>query len=88
MQNQTKLNTCLKHTGQIRRLLGENATLFDEIVYRQNNNEAIEKIINLTIEYGKERIEEAKEILSKKAVDNPKRTFRYAIGIIKSSRIK
>ncbi|MFW6130082.1 MAG: phospholipase D-like domain-containing protein [Atribacterota bacterium] len=59
---------------------------FAKVVYRQNDIKAIEEVIKLTEKYGKEQVEEAKEILSKKAVDNPKRTFRYAVGIIRNVR--
>ncbi|MFW6129673.1 MAG: phospholipase D-like domain-containing protein [Atribacterota bacterium] len=79
-----------KKLGQLEEKYGKErlkkAREFTEVVYRQNDIEAIERIINLTEEYGEEKIKKAQEILSKKAIDNPKRTFRYAAGIIKRSK--
>jgi len=63
------------------------AVEFAEVVYRQNDIDAIEKVIKLTEEYGEEKIQKAQKILSEKAVDSPKRTLRYGIGIIKGIRI-
>ncbi|MGM0568502.1 MAG: phospholipase D-like domain-containing protein [Elusimicrobiota bacterium] len=57
-----------------------------ETVYKQNDIEAIEKLIILGKEYGENRLQKAHEILSKKIMSNPKKTLRYAIGIIKSLR--
>ena len=77
-----------KKLKQLEKKYGEeklkSAIDFAEVVCRQNDIEAIEKIINLTEEYGEEKIKKAYNILSEKAVDNPKRTFRYAVGIIKN----
>lgn len=66
----------------------KNAINFAEVVYCQNDIEAIEKIINLTDKYGKEKRNKAYKILSEKAVDSPKRTLRYGIGIIERQGVK
>jgi len=54
------------------------------VIFRQNDIEAIEKIIKLGNEYGSDKIKRAYELLSEKRIDNPKRTFRYAVGIIRA----
>ncbi|MGM0568625.1 MAG: phospholipase D-like domain-containing protein, partial [Elusimicrobiota bacterium] len=59
---------------------------FAEVVFRENDTDALEEIINLIDEYGEPRINRAYEILSRKAVGNPKRTLRYGVGIIKGLR--
>ncbi|MBN2407090.1 MAG: hypothetical protein JXJ19_05285 [Elusimicrobia bacterium] len=60
----------------------KNAIEFAVVIYCQKDIETIEKIINITEKYGEDKIDKAYKILSAKAVDSPKRTFRYAIGII------
>ena len=54
------------------------------VVFSQNDIEAIEKRIKLGNEYGSDRIKRAYDLLSERNVDNPKRTFRYAVGIIRA----
>lgn len=55
---------------------------FAEVVFKQNDIDAIEQMIKLAEEYGEEKINKAYEILSEKAVDSPKRTLKYAIGVV------
>jgi hypothetical protein len=82
-EQEEKLSRLSKEYGQENL---EKARDFAEVVFRENDIEAIEEIIILANKYGRGKIKRAYEILSKKRVDNPKRTFRYAIGIIKGLR--
>ncbi|MFC2061451.1 phospholipase D-like domain-containing protein [Elusimicrobiota bacterium] len=62
------------------------AVKFAEIVFKENDTVIIEDIIKLTRECGREHVKEAYDIVAQKAEDNPKRTHRYAVGIIKRLR--
>lgn len=82
-EHEEKLSRLSKEYGQESL---EKARDFAGVIFRENDIEAIEEIIILTNEYGRGKIKRVYEILSEKRVDNPKRTFRYAIGIIKGLR--
>ena len=75
---------------RLRRLYGENkvkeARKFAKVVFEENDPAVIEDIIHLIDEYGKERMREAIDIVSQKAVDNPKRTHKYVVGILKGEK--
>ncbi len=64
----------------------EQARAYAEIVFDENNISIIEEIMILTEEYGKDLIKEAFDIVGKKAADNPKRTYKYAVGVIMGMR--
>ncbi len=59
------------------------AKQFAEIVFKKNDPVVIEDIIILIKEYGNDNVKKAYDIVAQKAEDNPKRTHRYAVGIIK-----
>ena len=56
-----------------------------EIVFEENAPTIIEDIILLTDEHGKEQVQKAFDIVSQKAIDNPKRTYKYVMGILKNT---
>ncbi|MCK5161851.1 MAG: hypothetical protein KAQ99_09785, partial [Candidatus Aureabacteria bacterium] len=56
-----------------------------EIVFEENDSTVIEDIILLTDEYGKAQVQKAFDIVSQKAIDNPKRTYKYVMGILKNT---
>ncbi len=58
-----------------------------EIVFEENDPTIIEDIILLTDEHGKEQIQEAFDIVSQKAIDNPKRNYKYVVGILRNDAI-
>ncbi len=64
----------------------DEAKQYAEIVFKKNDPVVVEDIIKLTKEYGKDKVKKAYDIVAQKAVSNPKRTHRYAVGIIKSLR--
>ena len=58
-----------------------------EIVFEENNPVIIEDIILLTDKHGKEQVQKAFDIVSQKAIDNPKRTYKYVVGILRNAAI-
>jgi len=55
---------------------------YAEIVFEENNPQIIEDIILKTKQYGGEKIKKAFDIVALKNIDNPKRNYGYAVGII------
>ena len=58
------------------------ARKYARIVFEENNPAVIEDIILKTKEYGEEKVSKAFAIVYRKRTDNPKKTYRYAVGII------
>jgi len=58
------------------------ARKYAEIVFEENNPETVEDIILKANQYGWKRIKKAFAIVSRKNIDNPKRTYSYVVGII------
>ncbi len=58
------------------------ARKYAEIVFEENNPEVIEDIILKTKEYGEKEIKRVFEVVSRKNIDNPKRTYVYVTRII------
>lgn len=58
------------------------ARKYAEIVFEENNPEAVEDIILKTNQYGEKRIKKAFAIASRKNIDNPKRAYNYVVGTI------
>jgi HKD family nuclease len=54
------------------------------IVFKENDPEVVEEIMNMMDSAGEETVRKAFSKVEKKAVDNPKRNYAYAKGIIKS----
>ena len=54
------------------------------IVFKENDPEIVEEIMNMMDSVGEKTVRKAFDKVAKKAVDNPKRNYAYAKGIIKS----
>ncbi len=54
------------------------------IVFKENDPEVVEEIINMMDSVGEKTVRKAFDKVAKKAVNNPKRNYAYAKGIIKS----
>ena len=77
-----------KEKDRLLRLYGQKlfkeAAEYAEIVYRGNDIQAIEDIIENIGEYGIDKVDRAFRIVSKKAPDNPKRSYKYVVGILQT----
>jgi hypothetical protein len=62
------------------------ARKYAEIVFEENNPEVIADIIQKTNQYGENKVKEAFVIIERKNIDNPKRAYNYAVGIIEGLR--
>lgn len=58
------------------------ARKYAQIVFEENNPEVIEDIILKTEQYGQKKVKKAFDIVAQKSIDNSKRTYIYAVGII------
>jgi len=58
------------------------ARKYAEIVFEENNPEVIADIILKTNQYGDKKVKKAFAIIARKNIDNPKRAYNYAVGII------
>jgi hypothetical protein len=56
---------------------------FAKVTLEENDPHVIEDIIHLIDEYGKDKYQQAIDIVAKKEIDNPKRTHSYVVGILK-----
>ncbi|MDP2938492.1 MAG: hypothetical protein Q8O13_00185 [Candidatus Omnitrophota bacterium] len=61
------------------------ARRYAEIVFEENNPLVIEDIILKTKQYGEKKIKKAFDIVALKNIDNPKRSYGYAVGIIEKA---
>ncbi|MFC1643629.1 hypothetical protein ACFL1F_00935 [Chlamydiota bacterium] len=52
-----------------------------KVVFEENDVKVFEDIIHLIDEYGVEKVKKAFAVVEKKSKDNPRRTFKYVIGI-------
>ncbi|MCK4518915.1 MAG: hypothetical protein KAU12_02240 [Candidatus Omnitrophica bacterium] len=72
---------------RLKRLYGRRrvreARKFARVVFEENDTIVIEDIIHLIDEYGGKNFRKAIDIVSQKAVDNPKRTHKYVVGILR-----
>lgn len=57
---------------------------YADIVHRAYDLEAIEDIIDFIDVYGEDEVRKAFRKVAQKNIDNPKRTFKYVIGILKN----
>jgi hypothetical protein len=62
----------------------EQAQKYAEIVYKDNDIQVIEDIIKKIQEYGVVQIDRAFKIISERALDNPKRSYKYVVGILQT----
>ena len=53
-----------------------------KVVFRENDPESVEILLELTTDYGETAVKRAVRIVAKKRTDNPKRSFAYLRGII------
>ncbi len=60
------------------------ASKYAEIVFEENSPEIVEDILLRMEKYGEEKVKKAFDIVAKKNVDNPKRSYAYAVGIIEN----
>ncbi len=58
------------------------ARKYAQIVFEENNPEVIEDIILKIQQYGQEKVKNAFDIVARKNIDNPKRSYVYVVGII------
>lgn len=63
----------------------QKARAYAKVVFKDNDPQAIETLLQLLTDYGEEAIKKAVTIVLKKRPDNPKRTFSYLKGIIEKS---
>jgi len=60
------------------------ARKYARIIYEDNDTQIIEDIILKMSTYGEGRVAKAFSKISKKAPDNPKRSYKYVVGILQS----
>ena len=70
-----------KHYGKER---FEQAAKYAEIVYKDNDIQVIEDIIKKIEEYGAEQVDKAFGKISHRSPDNPKRSYKYLVGILQT----
>jgi len=70
-----------KHYGKER---FEQAAKYAEIVYKDNDIQVIEDIIKKMEEYGAEQVAQAFGKVSYRSPDNPKRSYKYVVGILQT----
>jgi len=74
-----------KEKKRVRDLYGngrfEEAERYARIVFKGNDTQVIEDIIKKIDEYGAGQVEEAFKTVSVKSIDNPKRSYRYVVGV-------
>jgi len=61
----------------------EQAEKYAEIVYKENDIQVIDDIVNKMDEYGAKKVGEAFAKVSFRSAGNPKRSYRYVVGILK-----
>ena len=62
----------------------EEAQRYADIIYKGNDIQAIEDIINKIKEYGVTKVDRAFQIVSQMTPDNPKRIYEYVVGILET----
>ncbi len=62
----------------------EQAAKYAEIVYKNNDIQVIEDIIKKIEEYGPEKVAQAFGKISHRSPDNPKRSYKYVVGILQT----
>ena len=77
-----------KEKKRLRELYGkrrfEEAERYAEIVFKGNDIQVIEDIIKKIDEYGAGSVDEAFKVVSIKSIDNPKRSYKYVIGVLQT----
>lgn len=63
----------------------QRARSYAKCVFKENDPQAIETLLQLMTDYTEEVVQKAVTIILKKRPDNPKRTFSYLKGIIQNS---
>ncbi len=77
-----------KEKKRVKELYGkksfEEAEKYAKIVFKGNDIQVIEDIIKKIDEYGAKEVAEAFKVVSKKSVDNPKRSYKYVVGVLQT----
>ena len=77
-----------KDKQRVRELYGkrrfEEAERYAKIVFKGNDTQVIEDIIKKIDEYGAEQVKEAFKVVSAKSTANPKRSYRYVVGVLQN----
>ncbi|MEI6831653.1 MAG: phospholipase D-like domain-containing protein [Candidatus Omnitrophota bacterium] len=77
-----------KDKQRVRELYGkkrfEEAERYAKIVFKGNDTQVIEDIIKKIDEYGAKQVREAFKTVSVKSTANPKRSYRYVVGILQT----
>lgn len=80
------LDVLEKEKERVRRIYGkkhfEEAEKYAKIVFKGNDIQVIEDVIKKTDEYGALQVKEAFKTVSVKSIDNPKRSYRYVVGVL------
>ncbi len=78
----------VKDKQRVRELYGkkrfEEAERYAKIVFKGNDTQVIEDIIKKIDEYGAAQVREALKTVSVKSTTNPKRSYRYVVGVLQS----
>ena len=78
-----------KDKQRVRELYGkrrfEEAERYAKIVFKGNDTQVIEDIIKKIDEYGAKQVKEAFKIVSVKSKANPKRSYKYVVGVLQNS---
>jgi len=62
----------------------EEAERYAGIVFKGNDIQVIEDIIKKIDEYGAGMVDEAFKVVSIKSIDNPKRSYKYVVGVLQT----
>ncbi len=77
-----------KEKKRVRELYGkrrfEEAERYAKIVFKGNDIQVIEDIIKKIDEYGAKQVKQAFKVVSAKSIDNPKRSYRYVVGVLQN----
>jgi len=77
-----------KEKKRLRELYGkrrfEEAERYAKVVFKGNDIQVIEDIIKKIDEYGAGSVDEAFKVVSIKSIDNPKRSYKYVIGVLQT----
>lgn len=81
-----------KEKARLAKLYGEEhfkkAAAYAEIVYKGNDIQVIEDIIKKMDEYGTEQVDRAFNLISERSAANPKRSYKYVVGILQGEADK
>ena len=77
-----------KEKDRLAKLYGQErfaeAQKYAEIVFKDNDIQVIEDILKKIEEYGAGQVDEAFKVVSAKSIDNPKRSYKYVVGVLQT----